>query len=354
MHTADDNRTLRGFLLWHNLRRLIRLTIFGTALGSCFANLQADRWNLASTLGGALDGLLITGALAAYHLFVYGGGRSHLFQRAPFAGVLALNTFAYSVCIVSMRTVGHLLRGLYNQPLDALRDPLLLETTVVVMILSVAASFSIQVAELIGPRDLFRFFAGRYHRPRTEARIFLFVDLTGSTSIAERIGPLLFLRFVDQFFRDMSAVVLRTGAEVYKYVGDEAIMSWPNDESAAQVLHFSRYLQEALVANKQSYLEQFGLVPRFRAAAHAGSVVCGEVGLLKREIAYMGDVLNVNARVLSACRKLGADFLCTEDLLQLLMIAPGESLRAIGRVQLRGRVEPVQLFAATPLQSVAE
>lgn len=49
---------------------------------------------------------------------------------------------------------------------------------------------------------------GHYHRPRPEQRVFLFIDIEGSTNLAERLGDLAFHRLVDRFVIDLS------GAEV--------------------------------------------------------------------------------------------------------------------------------------------
>ena len=49
---------------------------------------------------------------------------------------------------------------------------------------------------------------GHYHRPRPQQRVFLFIDIEGSTTLAERLGDLAFHRLVDRFVIDLS------GAEV--------------------------------------------------------------------------------------------------------------------------------------------
>jgi hypothetical protein len=49
--------------------------------------------------------------------------------------------------------------------------------------------FVLQISRIVGGRTLRDWVLGRYHRPREEERFFLFVDLAGSTALAERIGP---------------------------------------------------------------------------------------------------------------------------------------------------------------------
>lgn len=66
-----------------------------------------------------------------------------------------------------MRTIGRMVAGEYRHPFEAFGDPLLLETTVVVLLVSIVVNLVLQVSELIGPGELGRFVMGRYHHPRT-------------------------------------------------------------------------------------------------------------------------------------------------------------------------------------------
>ena len=54
-----------------------------------------------------------------------------------------------------------------------------------------------------------------------------------------------------------------------------------------------------------SYTREFGMVPRFRAGAHAGLVVLSECGDTRRQIAYFGDTMNVAARLCEQCKAVG-------------------------------------------------
>ena len=39
------------------------------------------------------------------------------------------------------------------------------------------------------------------------------------------------------------------------------------------------------------YLQKYNVVPRFKAGAHIGNAIAGEIGIIKRDITYSGDVL---------------------------------------------------------------
>jgi hypothetical protein len=71
-----------------------------------------------------------------------------------------------------------------------------------------AVRFIDDINHLLGQNVLLNFITGHYHRPRLEQRVFLFIDIEGSTTLAERLGDLAFHRLVDRFVSDLS------GAEV--------------------------------------------------------------------------------------------------------------------------------------------
>ena len=72
---------------------------------------------------------------------------------------------------------------------------------------------------------------GRYHSPTEEQRALLFIDLVSSTAIAERIGATRFLALMNQFVYDIDAALEGNGGVIYRYVGDEAIITWRLDET---------------------------------------------------------------------------------------------------------------------------
>ena len=86
--------------------------------------------------------------------------------------------------------------------------------------LSVVSALTLN--RLIGPGVFRNLLLGRYHSPREEQRALLFIDLVGSTAIAERIGATRFLALMNQFVYDIGAALEGSGGVIYRYVGDEA------------------------------------------------------------------------------------------------------------------------------------
>jgi adenylate cyclase len=62
-------------------------------------------------------------------------------------------------------------------------------------------------------------------------------------------------------------------------------------------------------------------VPEFKAGVNAGVVTVAEIGDLKREIAYHGDVVNTAARLRSACNEFDKQLLASEYVIKNLKAA---------------------------------
>ena len=65
------------------------------------------------------------------------------------------------------------------------------------------------------------------------------------------------------------------------------------------------------------YIERYGLAPVLKAALHSGSVVVGEMGVVKREIVYSGDILNTTARILEQCKYYKQHLIISQEVLRI-------------------------------------
>jgi adenylate cyclase len=179
----------------------------------------------------------------------------------------------------------------------------------------------------------------------------MFVDIKSSTSIAEKIGHKKFLSLVNDFFNDLSVPVSQTRGDIYKYVGDGAIISWKMKDAMkdANCLRCFKGIQERIEKNRHSYLANYGLIPEFKAGLHGGTVITGELGYTRREIAFMGDVMNTTARIEEACNTYEANLLVSEFLWKHLSGSGEFSARKVGNVILRGKSEEVGLMMVEAL-----
>jgi adenylate cyclase len=215
-------------------------------------------------------------------------------------------------------------------------------------ILSLFTSLLYQLSNKIGRPALLRLFLGRYHHPVAEQRIFLFVDVKGSTSLAEKLGNERYSQLIRDFFFDMGAPIVAHRGEIYQYVGDEVVVTWewkPGIEQARCVRCFFA-MQQAIDLRRDYYLRTYGAVPAFKAGLHGGPVMATQVGAVKTELVFHGDVLNTTARIEAQCNALHSRLLLSASLHEALPHPPDFRFQALGEFPLRGKAGTVALYSA--------
>jgi adenylate cyclase len=203
-----------------------------------------------------------------------------------------------------------------------------------------------QTGRKIGHSSMLRLIMGYYNQPVEEKRLFLFVDLKDSTTLAEQLGNLHYSALVRDFFQDVGAPIAATRGEVYQYVGDEVVVTWPWQKGLrnARCLRCFFGMQQAVERRREYYLQHYGVVPSFKAGLHGGPVISTQVGDIRSELVFHGDVLNTTARIQAKCNALQSRLLVSEPLLRALGPLPQYSMRLLGEFTLRGKSLSVELF----------
>lgn len=319
----------------------VRVMIASAGLGALFASviklffIQSERSIETFGLFGALAGFVISGSLSFLSISIT------RFRRRPlwfiFFGVPVLFTL---VIALEYAVLFHFIMD----PTASLGDFMLPQTIAFSLAMTFVFNFIDAINRLLGNHVLRGLLLGTYHRPVVEERFVLFLDLAGSTSTAERIGDLAFHSFLNDFFCDLAKPTIDLGGDIYKYVGDEAIITWDREAGSSGALEAFFAIGEAIAAREDYYRARYGDLPRFRAGLHFGKVVVGEMGDYKQEIALLGDVMNTTARIQGECRVLGVDLLVSADAARAL--ASGDrALEPRGAVSLRGKGGAIELFS---------
>ena len=175
----------------------------------------------------------------------------------------------------------------------------------------------------------------------------MFLDMKSSTTLAETLGAQKYFSLLNTFFRDISEPILERDAEIYQYIGDEVVLTWPV-ESGFRDANCIRVFFEILaeVERRRAYYQaEFGHVPAFKAGLHFGDVIAAEIGDLKKEIVYSGDVLNTTARIESMCNAFDQQLIASEELVSLLELPNFVAAKSLGPVALRGKADAIPLTA---------
>lgn len=323
--------------------------VVGTAIG--YVNFLIIGAQPETTIGwGVISGSMIGFVVGSLEVFVFFGRM----RRAPFLGLLVSRVLAYTATFVVGLTAANAARLAEARAFswgEAARFYLLEEGVFardffLVTIASVVFVWILQASQLQRGRDVFNFILGRYHRPQEMERVFLFVGLTSSTTIAEKLGHLTYSAFLQDFFFDINMAALPWSGEIYQYVGDEVIVSWPMKQGTDQARCIRCFfaMLDTVEARRGEYMERYGLFPRFRGGMHGGVVVVTWVGEIKKEIVYHGDVLNTAARIQEEAK--GGPFAClaSGELLDRLSLPDGVVATPVGEVPLRGKESALPLF----------
>jgi len=208
-----------------------------------------------------------------------------------------------------------------------------------------ATTVAMEVSKLVGKGFVGKLLLGNYHRPKTEMRIFLFIDLKESTRLSKELSLEKYSYLITEFFRDIDKSVEKYGGEIYQYAGDEVIVSWPDllPNYDRAVLSFLEFYKE-MKYKRPFYIQQYGVAPRFKAAMHSGKVVGTWVGRMKRELVFQGEVLNITARITSLAKNLTYPMLLTQQVADKLTLPIRKQVSPAGSYSLKGIKDELSVY----------
>ena len=211
-------------------------------------------------------------------------------------------------------------------------------------------NFILQINRKFGPGNLLKITTGKYCTPKTENRIFMFMDLQGSTAIAERLGHHKYSEMMQSCFHDLTGIVINYKASIYQYVGDEVVLCWDMKDGIKDLNCIKAYFafDKKLQSREEYYLNNFDVKPFFKCGIDCGEVTVAEIGDIKREIAYHGDVLNTAARIEKLCSQQKKKMLISEYLeKELPNELNGFGKELIGDFELKGKMEKIKIYSIT-------
>ena len=330
------------------LRLLAIYSLIGGLAGIAYMSVLSDVVSLEIAALFAAQGVLITVLVLGFELFVMRVAPGAPWRQAPFAVVLAAKSLATTALIMTAIIVGGFLLFPGRFETEApMRD--LMRDTAFSFGVSLALQFLLMVKDIVGGRVLMNLILGRYHQPLAEQRIFMFLDISGSTALAEEMGALGAYKMISQFFFDVAQETARFGGETHEYIGDEVVVTWPlgSDSENARCIDCFFAIADRIDHRADRYRRDFGHVPGFRAGLHGGSVVAGECGDDKREIVYFGDTINVAARIQEASKDHDLPLLVSGELMDRIALPDAYRASSLGTHLLRGRSHGIELLSVT-------
>ena len=326
--------------------------LMGGFLGEAYSDIFYAEAELASQgrdyLIGFRNGFMIAAVATAIEAFYMRGYRVNWIKRLPFLPAILIRVAVITI-IIRVILVGNAAatEWLTDVPIlsntnarEQARDTLFSLGGVV---LFVAIS---QIGAMIGGARAASLLLGRYFRPVEEDRVFLFVDFIGSSQLARTLGDVQFHEVLSEFFWQIDRAIVRHGGEIVSYVGDAVIVTWRLTDDRRRNARCLRAVADMVreMDRRADWFEAtFGHRPQFRAALHGGRVVVGECGDSRRQITFLGDTVNVAARMETHARDSGERILISEALLRRLELPEGLIVEQADRPVLRGQAEPIGL-----------
>jgi len=197
----------------------------------------------------------------------------------------------------------------------------------------------------VGKRNFRGWLLGMLNKPLEQERLFMFIDMKSSTTLAEKLDHKKFSRLVQDVFNDLEVVGNYHG-EIYQYLGDGAIVAWSMKEGLSGNNFLKSYyaFKKIIHRRRRYYRRKYGQQPGFKAGAHAGKVMVLQVGQDRRDISYNGDTINTAARIESQCNELKQEVLISSELYNRLRSLKGFQFKNAGSVKLNGKKRGLELY----------
>ena len=176
----------------------------------------------------------------------------------------------------------------------------------------------------------------------------LFADLSGYTSVAERLDHETVKALIDRCLTRLAAAVERFGGSVDKFIGDNvmALFGAPvaHEDDAERAVRAALDMQAAMAELNQSVEPEFGFELGLRVGINTGEVLAGRVG---EAYTVVGDAVNVAAR-LQAAAPVGGILVGERTHESSARVV---SYRALEPLSLKGKAQPVAAWEVVGLQA---
>ncbi|GGI57283.1 adenylate/guanylate cyclase domain-containing protein [Winogradskyella haliclonae] len=226
-------------------------------------------------------------------------------------------------------------------------DPFFWITVIYFVVASIIFSLIRVANDRFGRGNFIQVLVGKYKRPKEQEHILMFIDLKDSTKIAEKLGHQKYSQFIQDCFIDLNMSLNNYGAEVYQYVGDEAVIYWPSNRGFKNnnCINLFFAFQKRLEKKQSYYTNKYAFNPKFKAGLHFGKLMVAEIGTIKKDLAFHGDVINTASRIQSLCNTFNKSLLVSESVIEKLSVSDTHYELLSHDMELRGKEERLRIYA---------
>jgi adenylate cyclase len=187
----------------------------------------------------------------------------------------------------------------------------------------------------------------------------LFSDLVGFTSLSEQADPVELVKQLNQYLSGMVGHVFDNGGTLDKFIGDALMAVWGNVSShgigpdAKAAVRAALAMRRELHRLNENWRGQGIKQLAFGIGINHGEAVVGNIGSYepheRLDPTVIGDAVNLASRLEALTRNYGVDILLGDAVSEL--VRDEFHVRTVARAQVRGKAEPVDVYALTGARS---
>lgn len=340
-----------------NRRQLALYSLTGVILGLIYISLVNGFSKLYPFINGICIGLLLGLMIGVFEVYVF----YPRLKRNSFLLILTTRVVVYTACImITILGIVTISRAVRNE--QSFFTALLSEESMnyifrgnfryallFTTLATILTNFSRLVSFKIGRGILTDFFLGQYHQPKQRERVFVFLQVTNAEVVLRNSKIEAYHQFINELFREISIIAMRHNGYVYEYVDDQIILYWKCNRSdwPGAVLNFYHEVLRSVKTQEAYFMRIYNLVPSLRWGAHGGKVIQAEIGEIKTEIVFHGDVLNTAARIAAIDRTDSNALVFSQYIFDNINPIEGVMISPMGAIELRGKLQTVPLYALT-------
>lgn len=339
---------------------IIRLVLISSLLGFSYTLFAGEWGDIRAMINGALIGFFGGIIVAIFEFKIF----NPQYRKLSFLEVISLKVLLYFLAFIMIIIgvkgyIDSLLNGVgfwkYLKS-DEFKHFILEEDFKVILTYTlfflVAITFTIQMSRKIGYSTLLNMITGKYHNPREEERIFMLLDLKSSTTIAEKFGNLKYHQFLNEFYYDITKCIITAKGNIYRYVGDEVMVSWKIKTGLmnSNCLRTYFYIKSEIRKHREKFLKQYGLVPEYTTCFHIGMIIAGEIGEVKSQIVFSGETLSELQKLKKAGSKFQCDLIISDSLISQIDVPEIYTSEELGYISMNDPGQKLKVYTLKEIE----
>lgn len=311
-------------------KNLFLFIIWGMLFGQFYSILHVGISDLFSLANTTIIGLLIGFFAGVFELY-YSPSKLRKFS---FPVILVLRSFYYLTLVTTTILLELIVARMIRYEMyfgevlksDEFQHYLLYEDFLISIlyasVLIILFNFTRLMHRKLGQRTLGDLITGKYVKPVTQNKIVMFLQIANTNNFLSQLGRARFNDFLNDFIFDITEPLLAYRGEIYEYVDDQVIVVWNLESGISNAACIRAFFdaKNELRMKKEKYVLKYNVFPLIQAGYQAGSVVKGEIGVVKSTLKYSGDLMNTTSRLLDQCVKRQKELLIEKKLLDQISL----------------------------------